>query len=214
MILENTNNNLPILSPGVVFNKLENEQEYNLLIEKLRSKNISISELNEFFFYPEDDYNLTIEMRPQPHSDKLVISSGIYNSIEGAKQEALLNTDTVFSLHNLDEFAHSSIREEINQKSESLVLNFLIPKNGWQDYNGGKLNKINKRDILGTDKPIIGLDLAGIDLENISALRSEWSKIEKAETIDKYISFFALNTPLIDIPIQVHIIRSGGDLNG
>jgi hypothetical protein len=73
--------------------------------------------------------------------------------------------------------------------------------------SGVPFKSVSLAGITINDKPIIDLDVSSIPLGNIYAIQTEWGKIFRAITLANEIIFYALEVPIVDLPITIKVVK-------
>ena len=216
-----------------VINHVDSYETY----QKIKDENLLMN--NQLYIVEDSDSVRAYDNMPRANSQNIPLSGGVYDfvlqevgKIEGETSSSVMD-------HNTDEDAHQDIRQEVEAnrvwchthtetKSTSFIKDIGLPtkeSQGWALFESygtaGSLYKLtlNVPDIEENDNPIIGLNLNGKGLNDINKMEEAWSKIKKVETIDNNLIFYSTSKNLTsesitEIPLQVHVVRSGGNANG
>lgn len=83
-----------------------------------------------------------------------------------------------------------------------------LPADGWiSEQTGTCYQEITVGGLLASDKPIVDVDFAGIDVEQTLKINEEWKPLRIA--VDSANTLFVrfVSTPTVDIPIHLLVVR-------
>ena len=107
----------------------------------------------------------------------------------------------------IDQFGHVTAisSDEVAAGSVSETLTVTLDSGNWSGTDP-VTQTVNVTGILETDNPTIDIVFSGT-YNTDTARAIEWNKIYRVDTLDGQITAFAIEAPLINLPIQIKVVR-------